>query len=316
MNASPVVSVVGIDVSKKTLDVHLLPEGRPLNFSNDAAGRQALIATLRPRRVQCVALEATGGYQTALAVELDRAGLPVAVLNPRWVRDFARAGGRLAKTDRIDAQVIAEYAQKLRPEPRGVPDAVARRLQELVARRRQLQAMLVAEANRLEHAAEGEVRRSIQTQSKGLQRQIDGIDRWLDETIQSCPRRQEAVERIDAVPGLGRQTAILLVTRLPELGRLNRREVAAMVGVAPVNRDSGQQRGKRMTGGGRADIRSALFMPMLAAIQHNSVLNRFYQHLLAKGKQKMVAIVACMRKLLIILNTMIKNSQAWNPKTT
>ena len=314
MSTSPLV--VGVDVSKRALDVHLLPEGRRLHFTNDPAGRQALLEAIAGRELQCVALEATGGYQMALAVELDAAGLSVAVLNPRWVRDFARATGRLAKTDKIDAQHIAEYAQKVQPEPRGVPDPVTRRLQDLVARRRQLQAMHTAEANRLEHADDPDIRRSIQTVQKSLQRQIERIDQCLEDAIQRCPRRRETIERIQTVPGLGRQTAVLLATRLPELGRMNRQEVAAMVGVAPMNRDSGLHRGKRMTGGGRPDIRAGLFMPILSALQHNPVLRRFYRRLVADGKQKMIAVVACMRKLLVILNTMIKNKEGWNPKIT
>jgi transposase len=314
MSASPAVSVVGIDVSKHTLDVHLLPEGRRLHCSNDPPGRQEVIRVVAAARPQCVALEATGGYELALAVELDHAGLPVAVLNPRRVRDFARSVGALAKTDRLDAEVLARYARDLRPTPRGVPDETARRLHALVARRRQVLALHTAEANRLEHAADGDVRRSVKTLLTFLKKQLQRLDQLLEETIQQSPPWQEKVERIDSVPGLGRQTAILLATRLPELGTLNRQEVAALVGVAPVNRDSGQYRGQRTIGGGRADVRAALYMPTLAALTHNAVLRRHYHRLLAQGKQKMVAVVACMRKLLVILNTMLKNHQHWNPK--
>jgi len=314
MNTSQ--SVVGVDVSKKTLDVHLLPEGRWLHFTNDPSGRQALVEALASRQVQLVALEATGGYEMALVVDLDQAGLPVAVLNPRWVRDFARATGGLAKTDQIDARQIALYAQKLRPRPRPVPDATSRRLQALVARRRQLVELHTAEANRREHAEDRDISRSIQTVLKALDRQIEGVDRLLAETIQASPLWREKVRQIESVPGLGRQTAILLATRLPELGRMNRRQVAAMVGVAPMNRDSGQYRGKRMTGGGRPDIRAGLYMPLLSAIQHNPVLRKFYRRLVEAGKAKMIALVACMRKLLVILNTMIKNNEAWKPKMT
>ncbi len=314
MSTSP--SVVGIDVSKQHLDVHLLPEGRWLNFTNDPSGRQALIEALASRQVQCVAMEATGGYEMALAVDLDQAGLPVAVLNPRWVRDFARAIGRLAKTDKIDAQHIAQYAQKVQPQPRPVPDATSRRMQALVARRRQLVELHSAEANRREHAEDRDISRSIQTVLKALERQIERLDRLLAETIQASPLWREKVEQIESVPGLGRQTATMLATRLPELGRMNRREVAAMVGLAPINRDSGQYRGKRMTGGGRRDVRAALYMPLLSAIQHNPVLRRFYRRLVEAGKAKMVALVACMRKLLVILNTMLKNNEAWKPKMT
>ena len=314
MNASPAVSVVGIDVSKKTLDVHLLPEGHQRHFNNDRCGRQALIRLVSSRPVQCVALEATGGYEVKLAVELDRAGLPVAILNPRWVRDFARSVGALAKSDRLDAAIIARYAQQVRPEPRGVPDEISRKLQALVARRRQVSTMHVAEANRLEHADEPDIRRLVKAMLKALEKQLQRIDELLDQAIRSCPVWQQKVERIASVPGIGRQTAILLATRLPELGRMNRQEVAAMVGVAPINRDSGQYRGKRMTGGGRVDVRTALYMPLLSSLQHNVVMRRHYQRLVAQGKQKMVAVVACMRKLLVVLNTMLKNNQDWNPK--
>lgn len=197
-----------------------------------------------------------------------------------------------------------------------MPDALSRRLQGLVTRRRQLVALRTAEANRLEHATEGDIRHSIQTILKSLERQIERLDQLLEEAIEASPEKRETVERIASAPGMGRQTAILLVTRLPELGRMNRREVVAMVGVAPMNRDSGQYRGQRTIGGGRADIRAGLYMPILSAIQHNPVLRTFYRRLVDGGKTKMVAVVAAMRKLLVILNTMIKNGEAWNPKMT
>lgn len=315
MSTSPTPVVVGIDVSKATLDVHLLPEGRRLHFTNDPQGWQGLIRALACSSVQCLALEATGGYELALAVELDRAGLPVSIVNPRWVRDFARSVGALAKTDRLDAALIARYAQQVQPKPRGVPDALRRRLQMLVARRRQVVALHTAEANRLERAAgQAELRRLIQPILRLLEKQLQQIDRLLEKAIQDHPLWQHKVEQIDAVPGIGRQTAVLLATRLPELGPMNRQEVAALVGVAPINRDSGQYRGQRMIAGGRSDLRSGLYMPMLSAVRHNPVLQSHYQHLLASGKRKRVAVIACMRKLLVILNTMIKNNQSWNPK--
>ena len=225
MNTSTAVSVVGIDVSKLTLDVHLLPEGRRLHFSNDRRGRQELIRAISKSQPQCVALEATGGYEVKLAVELDAAALPVAILNPRWVRDFARSVGALAKSDRIDAAIIARYARDVRPEPRGVPDEISRRLQALVARRRQTSASHVAEANRLEHADDADIRRLVKAVMKTLEKQLERIDQLLDETIRSSPQWQEKVERIASVPGVGRQTAIMLATRLPELGRMNRQQV-------------------------------------------------------------------------------------------
>ena len=307
--------VVGIDVAKASLDVCVLPHGEQFHCTTKPRCLQRLAARLGQLQPACVALEATGGYELPLVVELQAAGLPVVVLNPRRVRDFARATGRLAKTDRLDALVIAQYADQQHPPVRPVPDEAARRLKALVARQQQLQAAHVAEQNRLEHAYDRPVRRSIKTMLRTLERQLDELEELIRQTVAANPAWQQKAARIDAVPGLGEKTAAVLVATLPELGHLNRRQIAALVGVAPINRDSGQFRGKRMTGGGRGQVRTALYMPMLAAIRCNPVLRRYYRHLVDKGKLKMVALVACMRKLLVILNTMFKTDQDWNPKT-
>jgi len=308
--------VVGIDVAKHTVDVYVLPSGQRIHCTRQRQAMQQLVGQLRPLQPSCVAMEATGGYERVVATELAAAGLPVVVLNPRWVRDFARSTGRLAKTDRLDAEMIAQYAAQVKPRVRPLPDALTRQLKELSGRRRQLMTLRVAEGNRLEHAAEAAIRRSIQTVLKTIQREVERVDRLIGEAIDEHLPCREKVERIESVPGVARRTATVLVASLPELGQLNRRQIAALVGVAPINRDSGTWRGKRMIGGGRTEVRNALYMPTLVAIQHNPVIRRFYHRLLEAGKAKMTAVVACMRKLLVILNTMLKNQQDWKPKMT
>lgn len=259
-------------------------------------------------------LEATGGYEQALTLELQAAGLPVIVINPRRVRDYARSMGLIAKTDAIDAKVLAEFATSPRLSRRELPDASARQRMAWIARRDQLIQSHVAESNRLEHATDPLVVKSVRQMLALLEKQIAALDQKLAEHVADDPQLQRKAEIIDSVPGLGAITATMLVTRLPELGRVNRRQIAALVGVAPMNRDSGQYRGKRMTGGGRTRIQSALYMPVLAVIRCNRRLRVFYQRLLASGKCKMTAIVATMRKLLTILNTMIQQNQLWNSK--
>jgi transposase len=309
------MKVVGIDISKYHFDLHLLPEGKAARYANTAEGiRQCcqFLAQVRPERI---VLEATGGYELALTLELQTAALPVLVVNPRRVRDYARSQGRLAKTDQIDARVIAEFALNSRVQPRELPTLAARQRLALLARKRQLVEMHVAEANRLEHAVEPLVVQSLRQSLRGLEKQIAKIDKKIVTLIAADLQLQRQAEIVDSIPGVGTATAALLVTELPELGRVNRQEIAALVGVAPMNRDSGQLRGKRTTGGGRVRVRTALYMPMLTVIRCNPVLRRFYQRLLDHGKVKMTALVAAMRKLLTILNTMVKNNQLWNPKT-
>jgi len=310
------MKVVGIDIAKHHFDLHLLPEGTTARYNNDAPGIQQcrlFLAEVRPERI---VLEATGGYEVPLTMELQTVRMPVIVVNPRRIRDYARAMGRLAKTDRIDAQVIAEFATHVSLTPRELPDAKARQLKALLARREQLVDLRVAEGNRLEHATDAVITKTIRQLLRVIDKQIAVVDRHIAERVAADEQLQRRAQIIDSIPGLGETTAAVLVTQLPELGRLNRRQIAALVGVAPINRDSGQFRGKRMTGGGRVRVRCALYMPLLAAIRHNPVIRAFYQRLLDNGKAKMVALVAAMRKLLTTLNTMMQNNQLWNPELT
>jgi transposase len=309
------MKVVGIDIAKYSFDLHLLPDGKTAHYANDAEGiRQCcrFLAGVRPERI---VLEATGGYEGALTLELQTAELPVIVVNPRRVRDYARSQGRLAKTDRIDARVLAEFALSPRVQPRELPTVEAHQRLAWLARKRQLVEMHVAERNRLEHAGERTVLQSIRRLLTVIEKEITALDKKIAAAIAADPQLQRKAEILDSTPGIATATAATLVTELPELGRVNRQEIAALVGLAPMNRDSGQFRGRRTTGGGRVRVRTALYMPMLTVIRCNPVLRRFYQRLRENGKPKMTALVAAMRKLLTILNTMIKNNQLWNPKT-
>jgi transposase len=308
------MKVVGIDIAKYHFDLHLLPEGKTARYGNDIEGIQQCARFLAQVRAERIVLEATGGYERGLTNALQAAALPVIGVNPRRVRDYARSLGLLAKTDRIDARVLAEFAQSPRVQVRELPDAHARQRMALLARKRQLIERHGAERNRLEHATDRTVAQSLRQLLRLLEKQIAQLDRKLTQLLAREPSLQRRAEIIDSVPGLASATAVLLVTELPELGRVNRREIAALVGLAPMNRDSGQFRGKRMTGGGRVRVRNALYMPMLTVIRCNPVIRPFYQRLVAQGKAKMTALIAAMRKLLIILNTLIKNNHLWNPK--
>jgi transposase len=257
-----------------------------------------------------VVLEATGGVELALVAQLGAVGLPVVVTNPRQVRDFARATGQLAKTDRIDAEILARFADQVRPELRPLPDPAIQELAALLARRRQLVEMLTAERNRLRRAAR-RVRPRITEHVHWLERELDDIDHDLADAIRSSPLWREQEDLLRTVPGIGPVVASTLLAGLPELGRLNRKEIAALVGVAPLNRDSGTLRGRRSVWGGRGQIRAALYMAALAATRFNPKVRAFYQRLLAAGKPKKVALVACMRKLLTILNAMVHNNTSW-----
>ena len=269
-----------------------------------------MIEKLKP---QLVVMESTGGYEQMLAAELHAAALPVAVVNPRRIRDFARANGQLAKTDRLDAAVIAMFAATMRP-PRQLQIARNSRLMKaMVARRHQLIGIRTAESNRLEHALEKVIARSIDRILKTIDREIDKLEQSIRKQLAAMPQLKAKAQIIESAPGIGQTTATMLVTEMPELGQLNRRQIAMLIGVAPINRDSGTFRGKRMTGAGRRDVRSRLYMPTLVAIRHNQPIRRFYQHLLAKGKAKMTAIIACMRKLITILNRMLAKNEVWNP---
>jgi transposase len=306
---------VGIDVAKDTFDAALGVGGEVVQFSNDNAGFEALLARLRGFDVPLVVMEATGGYQAALACALQAGGYTVAVVNPRQARDFAKAMGYLAKSDRIDAGALSQFAQTLNGHPKrdsfikALPDPEREQLAALVTRRRQLVEMLTAERNRLamSHRA---ARKSIEAIIKALQRQLDDLEGSMANHI--AKHHADLAALISSAKGIGPTTAATLLGELPELGHLSNRRIAKLVGVAPLNRDSGPQRGKRSVHGGRANVRAALYLPTWVAVQHNPVIRKFYSRLIAAGKPKKVALIACMRKLLTILNAMVRSGQAWN----
>ncbi len=308
-------SFIGIDVSKNNLDVHILPEAMSLSYRYETKPVKALIKKLKTYAPELVVLEATGGYEITIGIALADAGLPVAIVNPRQVRDYARALGILAKTDKIDAYVIARFAQDVKPEARGQLTFKEQELKSLVVRRQQLVEMRSAEVNRLSRTTIPQVKNGIQKVVRVLDAQIKAIDDDLDNEIKKNPIWNQKLEVITSFTGVGDHTANTLLFGLPELGTLNRQEIAALVGVAPFNRDSGMLRGKRTISGGRANIRKALHMPTLsAATRWNKDLMVFYQRLIARGKKHKVALTACMRKLLITLNAMVKNNELYNPK--
>ena len=306
---------VGIDVSKERLDVAVRPSGDGWTVGYDQPGVEKLTTELSELGPAVVALEATGRLEVPAVAALAAAGLPVAVVNPRQVRDFAKATGRLAKTDALDAQVLAHFAEAVGPSPRPIPDAQTQELAALTTRRNQVMTMLVAEKNRLGPAADG-VRPGIQAHITWLEQELRDLDQGLRQTIRRSPLWRERDDLLRSVPGVGEQLSLTLLAHLPELGVLGRKQIAALVGVAPVNRDSGRMRGHRSVWGGRARVRAALYMGALVASRHNPVIRDLYQRLLAAGKPKKVALTACMRKLLTILNAMVKNAQRWNPSTT
>ena len=303
---------IGMDVSKQFFDGYCLDSNRVFRFTNDAAGIRQCITLCRQVQPELIVMEATGGYETLLAGHLQAEGLPVAVVNPRRIRDFARAVGQMAKTDQLDARMIARFAATLQPMPQERMDENTRKLKAFVARRHQLVQMHTAEQNRTEHAVDKEVRQSIAAVVRTIEKQIDKVDQQIQDHIDQQPDLKQKADALKSVPGIGEITAYMLVTELPELGTLNRRQLAALVGVAPINRDSGLFRGKRRTGGGRRHVRARLFMPTLVAIRYNPILKRYYRRLVEKeGKGKMVAVIAAMRKMLCIMNTMLKNKQNW-----
>ena len=308
-------SFIGIDVSKNNLDVHVLPEAVSLSYRYETKPMKALIKKLKTYAPELVVLEATGGYEITIGIALADAGLPVAIVNPRQVRDYARALGILAKTDKIDAYVIARFAQDVKPEARGQMTFKELELKSLVVRRQQLVEMRSAEVNRLSRTTIPQVKNGIQKIIRVLDAQIKAIDDDLDNEIKKNPAWNQKLEIITSFKGVGDHTANTLLFGLPELGNLNRQEIAALVGVAPFNRDSGMLRGKRTISGGRANIRKALHMPTLsAATRWNKDMMVFYQRLIARGKKHKVALTACMRKLLITLNAMVKNNEPYHPK--
>jgi len=305
---------VGIDISKNILDVHLLPENKQYQFAYEHKKIRALIKMLKKHNPALIVMEATGGYEISAALKIADAKLPLAVVNPRQVRDYARAIGQLAKTDAIDAYVIARFARDVRPEAREPLSFDQLQFKELVSRRQQLIEMRTAEKNRLSRAFSDQVINGINSVIATLDAQIKAIDEQMNNEIKNNPTWRKKVELITSVPGIGDKTAHTLLFTLPELGKLNRRQIAALVGVAPMNRDSGTMRGKRCITGGRAMVRKALHMPTLSAsTRWNKQLNAFYTRLLANGKKHSVALTACMRKLVITLNSMLKNNRSYDP---
>jgi transposase len=309
------MSVAGIDVAKDHLDVHLLPQEQAFSCARDAQGLEALARQLRQAAPELVVMEATGGYQLAVVAALTAEGFKVAVVNPRQVRDFAKAMGLLAKTDKIDAYAISRFGQAVQPQCRPLPDEQEQVIKELMARRGQLIKMKTAESNRLEHARAYRVRQGITMMMNAIQRQIDKIDEDLDKTIRNSPIWRQKDQLLQSVPGVGPQTSRMLLAALPELGQLNRRQIASLVGVAPMNHDSGTLRGKRMIRGGRADVRTALYLPALVAARYNPQVRTFYRRLRDNGKAAKVAITACIRKLLILLNAILKTKQPYRGVT-
>lgn len=307
-------SFVGIDVSAGRLDIGVVPGGEGWSVENEPEAIAGLIPKLRELAPTLILLEATGGIEIPVVSQLAAVGLPVVVINPRQVRDFARATGRLAKTDAIDAAVLAQFAEAIRPAVRALPDEATQELADLIARRRQLIEMITAERNRLKRArsaVSGQIRRHI----NWLEHELAGVDREIKQRVEASPIWREREDLLRSVPGIGPVVSSTLLAGLPELGSLSRKQIAALVGVAPFNRDSGTLRGKRTVWGGRAHIRGALYMAALVAAYRNEVIAGFYQRLLAAGKPKKVALVACMRKLLTILNAIVSHRTPWAPQS-
>ncbi len=302
---------VGIDVSKGRVDVHVRPDGTGFVCTTDPDGLADLASRLQPLRPKLVTMEASGGYEGVVAAALAEAGLPVAIVNPRQVRKFAGAIGRLAKTDAIDAGVIAHFADAIRPEPKPMPDALSLRLRELLARRRQLVVMINAEKQRLGKAADKLAQRSFKTILRSLQAERERIDRAIDKLIEDSPVFCAKQDLLKSVPGIGDVIARTLIVELPELGTVDRHQIAALAGVAPMNRDSGRYRGKRRIQGGRVAVRAPLYMACLVAIRRNPPLRRFYQRLRRTGKPARLALVAVMRKLLTTLNAILRDNATW-----
>lgn len=303
---------VGIDVAKDQLDIAVRPSGDRWVVANDLTGVAELVDRLTGLAPRLIVLEATGGYELPALAALAARGLPVVAVNPRQVRDFGKAVGRLAKTDRLDAEILALFAERVQPAVRPLPDEATQQLQAWLARRRQLVEMITAEENRQQQAPPA-IRRQIERHVQWLREQLAELERQLAERVRQSPAWREAESLLRSVPGVGPVLARTLLGDLPELGQLDRRQIAALAGLAPLNRDSGTRRGRRAVWGGRAPVRGALYMASLVATRHNPVIGAFYHRLLAAGKLKKVALTACMRKLLTILNAMMKHRTAWKP---
>jgi transposase len=303
---------IGIDVSKDRLDMAVRPTGQCLSFDNTDAGVDNLIRALSDLSPTLIVMEATGRYHRLALGGLLAANLPAVAINPRQSRDFARALGQLAKTDRIDAAILAEFADKVRPALRSIPDLDTQELEAICTRRRQLMTMLTAEKNR-HQAAPRSLRPGIKKHIHWLEKELEHSDKDLHNRIRSSPAWREKEDVLSSCNGIGPVTTHSMLAYLPELGTFNRRQIAAIVGVAPFNNDSGKHRGRRSITGGRRQLRNVLYMAALVAIRHNPTIRTFYQRLIASGKLPKVAIVACMRKLLTILNSMVRNKTPWKP---
>lgn len=304
-------TVVGIDVSKDTLDVHVHPAGEAFAVPRNAGGIDTLIAKIAPLGVHAVAVEATGGFETVVVASLGGAGLPVIVVNPAQVRAFAQALGKRAKTDPIDAAVIARFVEATKPTIRPLPDEDTRLLAQLVARRRQIIQMIVAERQRERQMPTRHLKKSAARLIKALEKELDVLNTDIDDSVRGSPVWREKEDLLQSVPGVGPVIARSLLAEMPELGTLSRRQVASLAGLAPWTRQSGKWRGKSFTGGGRSSVRTSLFMAAMVAARCNPVLKAFYQRLIAAGKAKLVALIAVARKLLTILNALIRDKSPW-----
>lgn len=302
---------VGIDISKDNLDVAELPSKERRQYPNDHEGIHKLIPWLKKLPVEIVVMEPTGGYEALVAASLSSKHVPLAIVNARQIRQYARAKGILAKTDSIDAMIMAEFAEVVKPEVRQIPDKQTREIKMIVSRRRQLLEMITAEKNRVS-TADDSIKSGIQAHIVWMKKEVENIDKDLRGKIESSPVWQVKDNLLQSIPGVGKVLSSTILAELPELGKLNRKQIAALVGVAPYNCDSGNMRGKRAVWGGRAAIRSVLYMATVVSITHNPVIKAFYDRLVEKGKAKKVALVACMRKLLVIMNAIMKTEKPWH----
>jgi transposase len=304
---------VGIDVSKDRLDVHILPQDEAFAVERNGRGLAALVERLKPLLPTLIAVEATGGFESTTAAALAGAGLPLAIINPAQIRYYAQALGKRAKTDPIDAKVIARFAADIKPEVRALPDEMTQFLADLVARRRQIVEMIQAERQREKRTAVKRLRKSIARLVAALEKELSELDREIDDTVRGSPVWREKEDLLASVPGVGPKTARTLIAELPELGSLSRKTVASLAGLAPYTRQSGRWKGKSMIGGGRKTVRSAIFISAMVACRHNPVLKHFYDRLVAAGKPKVLSIVAVARKLLTILNAILRDKKPWQP---
>jgi transposase len=302
---------VGIDVSKDRLDVGLRPSGEKFAVERNSAGLDLLVPRLKELSPRVVALEATGGFETVVAAALAAAGLPVVIVNPAQIRNFAKAIGQRAKTDPIDAAVIAHFAEATRIEPRPLPDEATRFLADLTARRRQIIEMIVAERQRERRVTAARLKKSITRLLKALQNELTSVDADIDDAVRGSPAWREKEDLLTSVPGVGPSIARTIIAELPELGQLDRKEIAALAGLAPFTRQSGQWRRRSFIGGGRTVVRTALFMGAMVAKKHNPTLKTFFDRLVAAGKPKMVALIAVARRLLTILNAILRDNRPW-----